>query len=427
MRGVTCAVDTLIQVSKVFFLISFAMFCPRLFLFYSMRPCHYRPKDSAFRLGLENINETTKKLFSVPHDNLRIALIANQSSVDQAGNRTLDLLLKKKLNITKMVIPLMVQKYDHRNTKEQVKDYTTGIPIVSLYNKFEQPDKQIFDTVDLIVFDVPDISLSYTTYIKTLQDVLAIAVASKKIVVVLDRPNLSGTKMEGALGEHYGKEVAIPLRSGMTAGELSSYINRTLLNTKVDLRVIPMCNYRRSYDEQKELLEHLAHAQLPTCLSSGYSFLGLLAQVAPFDVGIGTDRAFECLLLPESVSFERQKWYELQIDLRNVGIESRFHRHFCPVKKEYYCGLRFSMQSMRELSTFNTLLSVLMFFKKNGLDLTFSACFDSIVGTPLVREVVQGSRSHELLKEKVNADLQTFFNKARDSFIYQPLPELVLI
>ena len=427
MRGVTCAVDTLIQVSKIFFLISFAMFCPRLFLFYSMRPHHYHPKDSAFRLGLENINETTKKLFSLPHNNLRIALIANQSSVDQAGNRTVDLLLKKKLNITKLIMPIAVQKDDHRNIKEQSLDYATGISRVSLYNRFEQPDKRIFDDVDLIVFDVPDISLSYTTYIKTLHELLAVAAATKKTVVVLDRPNLSGTKMEGTLAGQQGKEVPIPLRSGMTTGELSNYINKAFFDSSVDLHVVPMCNYRRSYDEQKELLEHLAHAQLPTCLSSGCSFLGLLAQVAPFDVGIGTDRAFECLLLPESISFERQKWYELQIDLRNMGIESRFYRHFCSAKKEYYYGLRFSMQSIRELSTFSTLLSVLMFFKKSGLDFTFSACFDSTVGTPLVREVVQGSRSHELLKEKVNADLQMFFNKARDSFMYQPLPELVLI
>jgi len=392
-----------------------------------MRHHNYQPKNSAFLLGLENINEETKKIFSVSCDSPRIALITNQSGVNQAGSRAIDILIKKEFNVTKMVIPLMGQKGNHRNIKEQVRDDVTGVAIYNLYDKFEQLNEHTFDDVDLIIFDMPDISLSYTTYIKTLYKVLALAAVSQKVMVVLDRPNLSGTKMEGTLAEQRDKEVTVPLRSGMTTGELSNYINKTLLDSRVDLRVVPMCNYRRSYDEQKELLEHLVHAQLPTCLSSGYSFLGLLAQVSPFDVGIGTDKAFECLLLPESVSFERQKWYELQIDLRNMGIESRFYRHFCSVKKESFCGLRFSMQSIRELSTFNTLLSVLMFFKKNGLDLTFSPCFDSVIGTSLVREVVQGSKSHELLKEKVNADLKAFFSKARGYFMYQPVPELVLI
>ena len=427
MRGVTCAIDTVIQVSKVFFLISFAMFCPRLFLFYSVRSHNCQRKDTSFKLGLENINEITKKLFSIGGKEPRIALVTNQAGVDQAGKHVLDILTDHGLQISKVLVPSNGKKAEGQNALHTA-PHERKIPIESMCVAFDTLNDQLFVDVDMIVFDLPDISLSYSAYLKVLDEILLVAAAGHKAVVILDRPNLSGQRMEGALTDlQRAGDFSVPLRSGMTAGELSTYINKEQLSAKVDLRVVPMCNFKRSHDEQKDLLEHLAHAGISTCQLSGYSFLGLLSQVSPFDVGIGTDRAFECLLLPESAGFGRQKWYELQVSLRNVGIESRFYRYFCPARKEYCSGLRFSMQSIHEHSTFNTLLSVLMFFKKSGLDLSFSACFDQTVGTPLVREVVQGRKSHELLKEKVNAGLQTCFNKARESFLYQPLPELVFV
>lgn len=423
MRGITCIVDTLIQITKIFFLISFAMFCPRLFLFYSVRGPEYNPKNSTFKLGVENIQPESHNLFTrADKKDARIAVIVNDASVDQSGSRTIDVLLKKNIKIKKIIFP--DEKEKNNSEKELSK---IGLEFYNLYTKSRKIDNALFNDIDVIIFDVPDISVSYAKYIKIIQDTLWQAHTLKKRVVILDRPNLSGAKIEGTVAEQLDKHFGLPLRSGMTTGEIARYINKNILNAHVDLHVIPMDNYVRSYDGQRELLEHLVHIQLPTCSSSGYSFLGLLSQVAPFDVGIGTDWAFECLLLPESVSFETQKWYELQVNLRKIGIDSRFCRYFYPLKKEYYSGLHFNMQSMRDVATFNTLLSVLTFFKNNGLGLSFSACFDRTVGTSLVREVVQGVRSHELLKEKVNTDLQIFFKSARDSFIYQPLPELVFI
>jgi len=428
MRGVVCVVGTVVQISKIFLFISLAMFSPRIFLFYSSRLySHRNDHDQSFKLGVENINESTKELFLLSNSAPQVALITNQSGVNQKGERTIDVLCKKDFCIKKIITPLLDNSIgqDAENVATK-KDAITGIPMYSLYNPSGHLKEALFDDVGMIIFDVPDISLSHALYIQTLVDLLNMAAHKKKVVIILDRPNLSGEKIEGAVTYEYAKKIAVPLRSGMTVGELSSYINKEL-SIKADVRIVPMCYYRRSCSEQREVLEYLLHMKLPVCLSSGSSFLGLMAQVEPFDVGIGTDRAFECLLLPESLSFERQKWYELQVILRNSGIESKLYRHFCSLKKEYYTGLHFSMQSVRAFATFNTLLAVLTFFKKSGLELIFSACFDASVGTSLIREVVLGIKNHTELKEKVNADLKDFFNRARHAFMYTPLPELVLV
>lgn len=425
MRGVLCALGSIIQVAKIFFLISFAMFCPRLFLFYAARShAHLNYHDPSFKLGLENITDVTKEYFMVNGHKPHFALITNQAGVDQRGKYALDVLQGASISVKKVIIPNGKHMRGSEAARCIKQVHGATVPIDYLYRSKHVVNDTLFDDVQGIIFDVPDISLSGNAYVCMVQDVLTLAAKKHKAMVILDRPNLFGAKIEGALS---GRDVVIPFRSGMTVGELSMYLNKHVIGSKADIRVVPMCNYKRSDADQKELLECLSRMELPACLSSGGSFLGLMAQVAPFDVGLGTDRAFECLLLPESYPFEQQKWYELQIMLRNQGIESKSVRSFCAQKNEYMSGLRFNMQSMREFSTITTLLSVLTFFKDNGLDMQFSACFDAAVGTPLIREVVQGVRNHDELREAINNDLRVFFDKARDSFIYSPLPELLFI
>lgn len=423
MRGVLYAANALIRIIKICIFASFVLFCPQFFLLYSSRYYEqYRVVDKAFKLGIENIGTVDKKIFTVPGTQSRVALITNQAGVDQQGRYTSDLLSQAHINIKKIIIPTICSKKKQLQTDAVS---TLPIPVEYLYGFAYTCKKDLFKECDLILFDVPDISLAYDQYIAVIKDILAIVMRSKKPLVVLDRPNLVSSKIEGVLGKR--SDMLLPLRSGMSGAELIQYINKKLFSSQAELRIVPMSQYNRLSNEQKELLDYLMRMKLPACMSAMHSFVGILSQVQPFDIGIGTDHAFECLLLPESLSFERQKWYELQINLRNNGIESKFYRYFNSAKKEYYHGLQFNMHTLKDYSMVNSLLSVLMFFKQNGLALHFSTDFDAAIGTPLIREVVLGIKSYKQLQEKLNTDVRAFFEQAQDAFMYTPFPELLFV
>ena len=238
MRGVTCAVSTIMQISKIFLLISFAMFCPRIFIFYSSRFYAYQGyHETSFKLGLENINESTKELFLTLNKKPRIALITNQAGEDQKGKRAVDILCKKNMHIKKIIAPALGKSGAQSALKiDALKDTVMGIPIYSLYSVFGQLKTALFNDVDMLVFDVPDISLSYAMYIQTLSDVLILASKQKKAVIVLDRPNLSGAKMEGAV--ELAEEIFhLPVRLGMPneTGGLQDIVRNPIHATGVGL------------------------------------------------------------------------------------------------------------------------------------------------------------------------------------------------
>src|SRR4029077_18825436 len=138
-------------------------------------------------------------------------------------------------------------------------------------------------------------------------------------------------------------------------------------------------------------------------------------EVAPFDVGIGTEKTFQCLGLPESLNVPKHTWYQLRDVLKNHGIESRLHRYFNKRKNGYFTGLQVSVRDVNEFASFSTFLDVVRFFKKEGVKLTFSPQFDAIVGTAKVRGFLDGTIKRADLAGAINNNLRTFYQKAAPS------------
>ena len=81
-------------------------------------------------------------------------------------------------------------------------DPSTNLPVYSLYGETRKPNKEMLDTVDVMVFDLQDIGSRYYTYIYTMAYVMEACAEQGKHFVVLDRPNpISGDRMEGNLVE----------------------------------------------------------------------------------------------------------------------------------------------------------------------------------------------------------------------------------
>ncbi len=132
---------------------------------------------------------------------------------------------------------------------ENATDTRTGLPVFSLYGKTKEPTPEMLKGVDVLLFDMQDVGVRYYTYLSTLVHVMRGAARAGKAVMVLDRPNpINGVQREGPLiepgFESFIGILPVPMRHGMTLGELALYSNRKL-TIDCDLTVIPMQGWGR--------------------------------------------------------------------------------------------------------------------------------------------------------------------------------------
>ncbi len=131
----------------------------------------------------------------------------------------------------------------------------TGLPVHSLYGATKEPTATMLANVDALVFDMQDVGARFYTFISTLFYVLRGAAAAPRQVIVLDRPNpINGAQIEGGLVAaglaSFIGIVPIPIRHGLTCGELARYIVSEFA-WRVELTVVAMRGWRRAlwYDE----------------------------------------------------------------------------------------------------------------------------------------------------------------------------------
>jgi uncharacterized protein YbbC (DUF1343 family) len=383
-----------------------------------------------FKLGIENIPQSLVNALCAP--GIATALVTNQTGIDQQKNRSIDILLKKGIKISAIFVPehgihgIIQASHDVTNSKDPV----TNIPIISLYGNGagKKIDPLLLRNIDIIFFDIQDCGMRHYTYISTLFTVLQAAADAQKKVIVFDRPNPLGKIMEGPLVDpsliSFVSIAAIPLRHGMTVGELAHYFNTHVFEKKVSLQVIPMKNYLRDQamaDLHAPLSPNITSKQ--ACM--GYSFLGLLGEIRPFNVGVGTEHSFQLIMLPESLSVPEVIWQELSVALADLGIATTFSRKLNNKKTEYFHGLQICIADINQVIAFKALLATISIIRKAGVSLQFNPIFDKAIGSKQIQKFVNDAISHQELSQEINNGLQSFFKKAAPLFIYTPHPELL--
>ena len=113
----------------------------------------------------------------------------------------------------------------------------------------KQIDPTILQQLDALIYDIQDSGMRHYTYISTMLCALEASAEHNKPLYILDRPNFLGLNMEGPLVEPELKSfisiASIPLRHGMTVGELARYFNTHILKKKAPLQVVAMKQYSR--------------------------------------------------------------------------------------------------------------------------------------------------------------------------------------
>ena len=164
----------------------------------------------------------------------RVGLVCNHASVDRSFRHVVDRLVQTEgvtlscifgpqHGFTSDVQDNMIET-PHRH------DEARRVPVYSLYSETREPTPDMLRDVDVLVIDLQDIGARIYTFIYTMANCLRAAARYRIPVVVCDRPNpIGGVAVEGArlVGgyESFVGQFPIPMRHGMTMGELAALFN----------------------------------------------------------------------------------------------------------------------------------------------------------------------------------------------------------
>jgi len=238
----------------------------------------------------------------------KIAVLTNQTGVDAQGARTIDVLAAAQgVKLVAIFSPEhgVTGKLDTEKIGDS-KDAATGVPVYSVYGDTSakrRPSQEVLKSIDVIVFDIQDIGARFYTYEATLGYFLEAAGQSGKKIVVLDRPNpINGSYVQGPISdkgrESFTNYTTIPVRHGMTMGELSRYYNgEKALHAR--LTVIPMEGWQRGDWLDSTGVRWVNPSPNMRSLTEAVLYPGVgIVEATNISVGRGTDTPFEVVGAP---------------------------------------------------------------------------------------------------------------------------------
>jgi uncharacterized protein YbbC (DUF1343 family) len=233
----------------------------------------------------------------------RVGFLTNQTAVTSTGASGIDLLHESS---AVRLVALYGPEHGLRGGIEGgVKieggiDERTGVPVHSLYGGTQRPTPEMLRGVDVLLFDMQDIGARPYTFVWTMAMAMEAAAAQRIPFIVLDRPNPITGRMEGPLMELEMRTVAqpitgyfpVPLRHGMTVGEVARYINAEY-HIGADLTVVPADGWRRDMWFDETSLPWIDPSPNIRSLEAALTYSGLvLFEATNLSVGRGTAAPF---------------------------------------------------------------------------------------------------------------------------------------
>src|SRR5215208_88713 len=183
----------------------------------------------------------------------RVALLAHPASVTRNLIHSLDALASlEDLNLVVAFGPqhgLRGDKQDNMIESPEFYDPVHGIPVFSLYGEVRRPVAAMMNSFDILLIDLQDLGCRIYTFITSLRFMLEAAAEHHKAIWILDRPNPVGRPVEGlrlrAGWESFVGAGPLPMRHGLTLGELAQWFVRTL-RLDVECKVVAMQGWQPS-------------------------------------------------------------------------------------------------------------------------------------------------------------------------------------
>ncbi len=391
---------------------------------------HGHDKRKKFKLGVEVLLEDQKELI----EGKSVGLITNPTGVDQELNSIVDLLHNDSDVDLKALYGPEHGVRGSAQAGEYVEYYTdeeTGLPVYSLYGSTKKPTPEMLEGIDVLLFDIQDVGTRFYTYIYTMAYAMEAASENDIEFIVLDRPNpLGGEAVEGpVLDDEYASFVGkyeIPLRHGMTVGELASLFNEEF-EIGADLTVIEMDKWKRDmYYDDTPLEWVLPSPNMPT-LDTALAYPGAaLIEGTNVSEGRGTTKPFELIGAPFINATElASELNELKlpgVDFRAASFTPSFSKH----AGELTHGVQIHVTDKEAFKPVKTGLSLVKtihdlypedfeFRAENSAGVSF---FDLLVGNGWIREGIENGDSVKKMEKQWEDDLKDFKEVREDYLLY---------
>jgi uncharacterized protein YbbC (DUF1343 family) len=291
---------------------------------------------SVVSLGIDRLLESERELIA----GRRVGLVCNPASIDasfthsatrMAENEgwTLAALFGPQHGFRSNLQDNMIETpHDH--------DARRRVPVYSLYSETREPTEAMLRELDVLVIDLQDVGTRVYTYIYTMANCMRAAARHGVRVVVCDRPNpIGGEAVEGSLLQQqwtsFVGQFPIPLRHGMTIGELARMFNDHF-GIGCALDVVTLDGWRREmYFDDTKLPWIIPSPNLPT-LDSAIVYPGtVLFEGTQISEGRGTTRTFELIGAPwidgDQLADAMNARRLPGVHFRPVFFEPTFHKH----------------------------------------------------------------------------------------------------
>ncbi|HOW86303.1 MAG TPA: DUF1343 domain-containing protein [Candidatus Aminicenantes bacterium] len=384
----------------------------------------------------------------------RVGLITNQTGTDAGLRSTVELF---QSNPAIRLVALYGPEHGVRGDAQAgvyvpfYYDQAYKLPVFSLYGQSFKPDPGMlrnideymrsFDTreagkvpeggmvkdVDVLVFDIQDVGTRVYTYVATMAYAMQAAAEAGLDFIVLDRPApINGVDMEGAILEYpelssFIGLFPIPLRFGMTAGELARLFNDKFLARTAKLTVIPVEGWSRSmWFDETGLPWVIPSPNMPT-LDTATVYPGLVAiEGTNLSEGRGTTRPFELFGAP---------WLDghaLAARLNALGLpgvrfrEAWFTPSFSKFQGELCGGCQIHVTDRTAFRPVATVLHIIRTVRDAapGKFAFHADYFDKVMGTASVRKALEAGTDVAAILESMRPGLESFAALRRAYLLY---------
>ncbi len=410
----------------------------------------YGPEKTEMRPGLEVFMDKFIPLV----EGKKVGLITNPTGVDRNMNTTIDLFADNPdINLVALYGPEHGVR-GNAQAGEYVPFYIDekyDLPVFSLYGQSRIPDPEMlknidefmrsFDSedtekipdssmmtgIDIMVYDIQDVGTRIYTYIATMAYCMQACGENNIKFIVLDRPNpINGSMLEGPILEfpEFSSFVGlypIPVRHGMTTGELALLFNDRFLSKKADLTVIPMEGWTRSmWYDQTELPWIIPSPNMPA-LDTALVYPGqVYLEGTNISEGRGTTKPFEIFGAPWIDGHELVRNLN-QMDLPGVKFREAW---FTPVFSKYagdLCGgAQLHIKNRDLYKPFFTTLSIIRTIS-NMYHAEFKFhkdYFDQTMGTEKIRLALEKGEDIVSIIKSYEDDLHDFQEMRKNYLLY---------
>ena len=309
-------------------------------------------------------------------------------------------------------------------------DQITGLPVYSLYGSTKKPTPEMLADIDVLIFDIQDLGVRFYTYISTLFYCMESCAENDLSLIVLDRYNPLGRKVEGNIvKEEYRSFIGlypIPQRHGMTVGELGQWA-RGEMDIDLDLEVIPLEGWQGEYFDQMEIPWIPPSPNIPQFETALAYPVTCLIEGTNLSEGRGTANPFEYIGAPWIDPYKLINRLEAKklagVKFRPTFFVPTFSKH-----QEKECGgIHLIIDERHKIDSFLTGLTILQEILRLYPEETefldpfkegMKHFFDLHMGTDGVRKALLAGAESSQIVEKWNEERERFRSDREKYLLY---------